>query len=71
MILQVLIAMVAGWINRHQRQVIAYLLEKIVVVHTNNITHYGMRESRSCSYRILPWTGSRISLISLGTGCEF
>src|SRR5215475_11892260 len=26
MILHVLIAMVAGWINRHQQQVIAYLL---------------------------------------------
>ena len=28
MILQVLIAMVAGWINRHQQQVIAYLQEE-------------------------------------------
>jgi len=28
MILQVLIAMIAGWINRHQQQVIAYLLEE-------------------------------------------
>jgi hypothetical protein len=27
MILQVLIAMIAGWINRHQQQVIDYLLE--------------------------------------------
>jgi len=28
MILQVLITMIAGWINRHQQQVIAYLLEE-------------------------------------------
>lgn len=28
MILQVLMAMIAGWINRHQQQVIAYLLEE-------------------------------------------
>src|SRR5262252_2601223 len=28
MILQVLLAMIAGWINRHQQQVIAYLLEE-------------------------------------------
>jgi len=28
MILQGLIAMVAGWINRHQQQVIAYRLEE-------------------------------------------
>jgi len=28
MILQVIIAMVAGWINRHQQQVIAYLQEE-------------------------------------------
>ncbi len=28
MILQVIIAMVAGWINRHQQQVIAYLQEQ-------------------------------------------
>lgn len=28
MILQILIAMVAGWINRHQQQVITYLKEE-------------------------------------------
>ena len=28
MVLQVLMAMIAGWINRHQQQVIAYLLEE-------------------------------------------
>ena len=28
MILQVIIAMVAGWINRHQRHVITYLKEE-------------------------------------------
>jgi len=28
MILQVLIAMVAGWVQRHQQQVIAYLREE-------------------------------------------
>ena len=28
MILQVLIAMVAGWVQRHQQQVIAYLSEE-------------------------------------------
>ena len=28
MILQVLIAMVAGWVQRHQQQVIAYLIEE-------------------------------------------
>jgi transposase InsO family protein len=33
MILQVLIAMVAGWINRHQQQVIAYLLEENRTLH--------------------------------------
>jgi len=34
MILQVLIAMIAGWINRHQQQVIAYLLEENRTLHT-------------------------------------
>ena len=33
MILQVLIAMVAGWINRRQQQVIAYLLEENRALH--------------------------------------
>ena len=33
MILQVLIAMIAGWINRHQQQVITYLLEENRVLH--------------------------------------
>jgi hypothetical protein len=28
MILQLLIAMVAGWVPRHQQQVISYLIEK-------------------------------------------
>jgi len=28
MILQVLIAMIAGWLQRHQQQVIMYLLEE-------------------------------------------
>jgi transposase InsO family protein len=32
MILQVLIAMVAGWINRHQQQVIAYQQEEICIL---------------------------------------
>ena len=32
MILQVLIAMVAGWIHRHQQQVIAYLQEEYRVL---------------------------------------
>jgi transposase InsO family protein len=33
MILQVLIAMIAGWINRYQQQVIAYLLEENRTLH--------------------------------------
>ena len=33
MILQVLIAMIAGWINRHQQQVIAYFLEENRTLH--------------------------------------
>jgi hypothetical protein len=33
MILQVLIVMIAGWINRHQQQVIAYLLEENRTLH--------------------------------------
>jgi hypothetical protein len=33
MILQVLIAMIAGWINRHQPQVSAYLLEENRTLH--------------------------------------
>ncbi len=33
MILQVLIAMIAGWINRHQQQDIAYLLEENRALH--------------------------------------
>jgi putative transposase len=32
-ILPVLIAMIAGWINRHQQQVIAYLLEENRILH--------------------------------------
>jgi putative transposase len=34
MILHVLIAMVAGWLQRHQQQVIAYLLEENRVLKT-------------------------------------
>jgi transposase InsO family protein len=34
MILQVLIAMIAGWLNRHQQQVIDYLLEENRTLHT-------------------------------------
>jgi hypothetical protein len=33
MILQVLIAMIAGWMNRHQQQVIDYLLEENRTLH--------------------------------------
>jgi putative transposase len=33
MSLQVLIAMIAGWLNRHQQQVIAYLLEENRTLH--------------------------------------
>jgi hypothetical protein len=33
MILQVLITTIAGWINRHQQQVIAYLLEENRTLH--------------------------------------
>ena len=33
MILQVLIAMIAGWINRHQQRVIAYILEENRTLH--------------------------------------
>jgi hypothetical protein len=33
MILQVLIAMIAGWLNRNQMQVIAYLLEENSTLH--------------------------------------
>jgi transposase InsO family protein len=33
MILQVIIVMIAGWINRHQQQVIAYLLEENRTLH--------------------------------------
>jgi hypothetical protein len=33
MILQVLIAMIAGWLNRHQQQVIAYLLKENRTLH--------------------------------------
>ena len=37
MILQILIAMIASWINRHQQQVIAYILEE---------NHYAPRQTR-------------------------
>ena len=33
MILQVLIAIIAGWINRHQQAVVAYLLEENRTLH--------------------------------------
>ena len=42
MILQVLIAMIAGWINRYQQQVIAYLLEE------NRILHAQLGDRRIC-----------------------
>jgi hypothetical protein len=35
MILQVLVAMVAGWINRHQQHVITYLKEENRVLTSN------------------------------------
>jgi hypothetical protein len=42
MILHILIAMVAGWINRHQQQVIAYLQEENRVLKV----HHGGRQLR-------------------------
>jgi hypothetical protein len=36
MILQVLIAMVAGWVQRHQQQVIAYLMRRIASSQPNS-----------------------------------
>src|SRR5882724_10615072 len=42
MILHILIAMVAGWINRHQQQVIAYLREENHVLKA----HHGGRRLR-------------------------
>jgi len=42
MILQVLIAMIAGWINRHQQQVIVYLLEENRTLHAK----FGRRRIR-------------------------
>jgi hypothetical protein len=42
MILQILIAMVAGWLQRHQQQVISYLLEENRVLKA----HLGARRLR-------------------------
>ena len=47
MILHVLIAMVAGWLQRHQQQVITYLLEGNRVLKA----HLGGRRLRSNSRR--------------------
>ena len=50
MILHVLIAMVAGWINRHQQQVIAYLREENHVLKA----HHGGRRLR------LQWSAKKL-----------
>jgi hypothetical protein len=42
MILQVLIVMVAGWLQRHQQKVIAYLLEE------NRVLKVQLRSRRLC-----------------------
>ena len=53
MILHVLIAMVAGWLQRHQQQVITYLIEenpysqKTQTQHNHGI--YGLTVTRSSS----------------------
>jgi hypothetical protein len=43
MILHVLIAMVAGWLQRHQQQVIAYLLEE------NRVLNADFRGAKCCN----------------------
>ena len=57
MILHVLIAMVAGWINRHQQQVIAYLQEENRVLKA----HHGGRRAASYRHRTPPSRRTRSS----------
>jgi hypothetical protein len=50
MILQVLIAMVAGWLQRHQQQVITYLQEENRVLKA----HLGGRQLRLTDFNGAP-----------------
>ena len=53
MILHVLIAMVAGWLQRHQQQVIAYLQEENRVLKAQ-LGGHRLRRPRTCWLRRIP-----------------
>jgi hypothetical protein len=71
MILQVLIAMIAGWINRHQQQVIAYLLEENRILHAklgNRRIRFTDAERRRLATLAFPLGRKRLkSLATLAT----
>jgi hypothetical protein len=71
MILQVLIAMIAGWINRQQQQVIAYLLEENRTLHAKlggQRTRFTEAERRRLATLAFPIGRKRLkSLATLAT----
>lgn len=71
MILQVLIAMIAGWINRQQQQVIAYLLEENRTLHAklgDRRLHFTDAERRRLAALAFPLGRKRLtSLATLAT----
>jgi hypothetical protein len=71
MILQVLIAMIAGWINRQQQQVIAYLLEENRTLHAKlggQRIRFTEAERRRLATRAFPIGRKRLkSLATLAT----
>jgi putative transposase len=71
MILQVLIAMIAGWINRHQQQVIACLLEEKRILHAklgNRRIRFTDAERRRLATLAFPLGRKRLkSLATLAT----
>ncbi len=64
MILQVLIAMVAGWLQRHQQQVITYLQEENRVLKA----HLGGRQLRLTDFNGASTDEVRIAIELSGEG---
>ena len=63
MILHLIIAMVAGWINRHQQQVIAYQQEEIRVL-TSKLPHGRLLCLPKIQMRVEPkWVGAECGAI--------
>jgi hypothetical protein len=70
MILQLPIAMIAGWINRHQQQVIAYLLEENRTLHAklgSRRTRFTDAERRRLAALAFPLGRKRLKSLAILT----